>query len=439
MLTLLQTTIDILPATQLTAFTIIILLFLFLMSVTSGAEVAFFTLNTKDINYLKTRNQPSSKSVINLLENPELLSSTLRASKYGLAIGIVIVGNYLANIFIPIKEYVVLTFIIIFIVITFLLLLIGEILPKVYARQSNVRMALFAAPIVKVMYAVFAKPAKVLLVDSFDYENSKIARRKKHKLDSKEFEQTVVLSMGHTASKEEVDIFKGILKFGNITVKQIMQPRLDVSALRETWSFNKVREKVATTGYTRMPVYRNSIDEIVGMILTKDLLPYSEIENFEWHSVIRPAFFVHEHKLIEELLTEFQETRTHFAIVVDEFGGTSGVVTLEDIIEEIIGDIKDEFDEEENNYYKDEKDEYVFDGKMLIIDIARIMGIAYDTFDDVVGESDSIAGLVLEISGKFPAVNDEILYGDYKFIVEAMDERRITKVRVAKASINTVS
>src|SRR5690606_11592915 len=190
MFTILQTTIDMLPATQLTAFTIIILLFLFLMSVTSGAEIAFFTLHTKDINYLKTRNQPSSKNVINLLENPELLSSTLRASKYGLAIGIVIVGNYLANIFIPIKEHVVLTFIVIFIVITFLLLFIGEILPKVYARQNNVRMALFAAPIVKVMYAVFAKPAKVLLVDSFDYENSKIARRKKHKLDSKEFEQT---------------------------------------------------------------------------------------------------------------------------------------------------------------------------------------------------------------------------------------------------------
>src|SRR5690606_29452089 len=211
----------------------------------------------------------------------------------------------------------------------------------------------------------------------------------------------------------EVDIFKGILKFGNITVKQIMQPRLDISAIRESWSFTKVRDKVAATGYTRMPVYRNSIDEIVGMVLTKDLLPYSDMEDFEWHTVIRPAFFVHEHKLIEELLTEFQKSRTHFAIVVDEFGGTSGIVTLEDIIEEIIGDIKDEFDEEDTKYYKDEQDEYVFDGKMPIIDMARVMGIPYDTFDEVVGESDSIAGLVLEIYGKFPILHDEVTYGEY--------------------------
>jgi putative hemolysin len=426
---MLQAAAEVMPATHITVFIVILLLLLFLVAIAAGAEVAFFTLNVKDINYLKTKEQPGSRQVIQLLDKPELLLSTLRASKYTMAVAIIIAANYLAHAFIPPTFNVVLSFVIILLSITFLLLLFGEILPKVYARQNNVRLALFSAPIVKVMYAVF-RPAAGMLTDSHEYSDRKKARKKMLEMDSREFEETVELTMGHTATKEEVDIFKGIMKFGSITVKQIMHPRLDISAIRESWDFAKVREKILAAGYSRMPVYRNNIDEIAGMIYTKDFLPYTELNDFDWQSLIRPAYFVHSQKLIEDLLHEFQEKRIHFAIVVDEFGGTAGMVTLEDIMEEIIGDIKDEFDEDDLNYKKIDDLSYIFEGRLLINDMCRVMGISLGVFDDVRGESDSLAGLVLEICGKFPAVNEKLHYGNYDFTVLSVDKFRIDKVKV---------
>jgi len=423
----------ILPATHVTAFVILILILLFLAAIAAGAEVAFFTLTVKDINYLKTKEQPGSRQAIQLLDNPEVLLSTLRASKYTLAVAIIIASNYMTHIFLPPLENPYLSFGVNLIGITFLLLLFGEILPKVYARQNNVRLALFSAPIVKVMFGIF-KPAASMLTDSHEYSDRKKARKKLLDMDSREFEETVELSMGHTATKEEVDIFRGIMKFGSITVKQIMHPRLDISAIRESWTFPKVRDKMLTAGYSRMPVYKSNIDEIVGMVYTKDFLPYTEIDDFDWHSLIRPAYFVHQQKLIEDLLHEFQQKRNHFAIVVDEFGGTSGIVTLEDIMEEIIGDIRDEFDEEEMNYRKIDDENYIFEGKMLINDMCRVMGLPFDTFEEVRGESDSLAGLVLEISGKFPTVNERISYGDFDFTILSIEKLRIGRVKVEKAN-----
>jgi gliding motility-associated protein GldE len=429
---ILQAAPVILPATHVTGFIILILILLFLAAVAAGAEVAFFTLKVKDINYLKTKEQPGSRQAIQLLDDPELLLSTLRASKYTLAVGIILATNYMTKIFFP-PQSLFLSFAINLVGITFLLLLFAEILPKVYARQNNVRLALFSAPIVKVMFSIF-RPAAVLLTDSSDYSNRKKAQKKLLEMDSREFEETIELSMGQTATKEQVDIFKGIMKFGRITVKQIMHPRLDISAIRESWTFIKVREKMLSGGYSRMPVYKNNIDEIAGMVYTKDFLPYTEIDEFDWHSLIRPASFVHQHKLIEDLLHEFQENHNHFAIVVDEFGGTSGIVTLEDIMEEIIGDIKDEFDEDEMNYRKIDDENFIFEGKMLINDMCRVMGVSFETFEDVRGESDSLAGLVLEISGKFPAVNERISYGKYDFTILSIDKLRIGRVKVEKAA-----
>ncbi len=420
-----------LPATHVTIFVTVILVFLFLAAIAAGAEVAFFTLTVKDINYLKTKEQPGSRQAIQLLENPEVLLTTLRASKYTLAVAIIIAANYMTHIFLPPLENPVLSFIINLIGITFLLLLFGEILPKVYARQNNVRLALFSAPIVKVMFGIF-KPAANILTDSHEYSDRKKARKKLLEMHSKEFEETVEVSMGHSPTKEEVDIFRGIMKFGSITVKQIMHPRLDISAIRESWTFPKVRDKILAAGYSRMPVYKANIDEIVGMIYTKDFLPYSEIDDFDWHSLIRPAYFVHQQKLIEDLLHEFQQKRNHFAIVVDEFGGTSGIVTLEDIMEEIIGDIRDEFDEDEMKYRKIDEENYIFEGKMLINDMCRVMGLPYDPFDDVRGESDSLAGLVLEISGKFPTVNEKISYNNFDFTILSIEKFRIGRVKVEK-------
>ncbi len=424
------------PAMYMSLNLILIVVLLFLMGILAGAEVAFFTLNNKDVNYLKTKDSTSSRQIIQLLDNPELLSSTLKASKYSLAITVIILAHYLLKILLPDREGVIISFIIILISVSFLLLFIGEVLPKVYARQNNMRMAIFASPIVNVMYNIFKFPAKALLSDTYAYKRKKQEYSIQHSTDSKEFEATVALSMGHTASKEEIDIFKGIVKFGSITVKQIMQPRLDVGAIQESWSFSKLKTHIISGGYSRMPVYRNNIDEIVGMIHTKDLLPYNDLNVFDWHSIIRPTYYVHEYKLIEELLNEFQEKKIHFAVVVDEFGGTSGIVTLEDILEEIIGDIKDEFDEDDTNKYKKINEEsYIFEGKMLINDMCKIMGIEYNTFNTIRSESDSVAGLVLEIAQKFPSINERISYGIYDFTILSIEKLRITSVKVEKNNI----
>lgn len=421
----------ILPATHITAFVVLILVLLFLVAIAAGAEVAFFTLNIKDINYLKTKDQPGSRQAIQLIEDPDLLLSTLRASKYTLSIAVIIAANYMTHLFLPPLSYPVLSYIVILLGITFPLLLFGEILPKVYARQNNVRLALFSAPIVKIMFSLF-RPAASMLTDSTEYQQRKKMRRQVMDMDSKELEESVELSIGHAATKEEVDIFKSIMKFGSITVKQIMHPRLDISAIRESWNFAKVREKMLHAGFSRMPVYKSNIDEIVGMIYTKDFLPYTEMDDFEWHSLIRPAYFIHQQKPIEDLLHEFQQKRVHFAIVVDEFGGTSGIVTLEDIMEEIIGDIRDEFDEEELNFKKIDEQNYIFEGKMLINDMCRVIGVPFETFEDVRGESDSLAGLVLEIGGKFPTINERISFGAFDFTVLSIEKLRIGTIKVER-------
>jgi len=417
----------ILPATNATAIILLILTLLFLMAIAAGAEVAFFSLTIKDINYLKTKSKPGSKQAIRLLDNTELLLAALRASKYILSIAIIISANYLIEL--PKIENQFLSFFIILVIITSLLLLFGEVLPKVYARENNVRLVLFAAPIIKVLSDIF-NPAAVLLLDSKEYRQQKRLKQYQFETEGKAFEEAVEESMGHAATKEEVEIFKGILKFGRISVKQIMIPRLDASAIRKSWTFPKVREKMLNAGYSRMPVYENSIDEVVGMIYTKDFLAYNEMDDFDWVTLIRPAYFVHQQKLIEDLLREFQQKRIHFAIVVDEFGGTSGIVTLEDIMEEIVGDIRDEFDEDELNYRKIDEKNFIFDGKMLINDMCRIMGISFETFEELRGNSDSLAGLVLEIAGKFPTINERVSYGDFDFTVLSIDKLRISRVKV---------
>lgn len=417
----------ILPATNATAFILLILTLLFLVAIAAGAEAAFFSLTTKDINYLKTKSKPGSKQAIRLLDNTELLLAALRASKYILSIAIIISANYLIEL--PKISNPILSFLIILVIITSLLLLFGEILPKVYARENNVRLVLFSAPIIQFLADIF-NPAAILLMDSKQYREQKRQKQYQFETEGKAFEEAVEESMGHAATKEEVDIFKGILKFGRISVKQIMIPRLDVNAIRKSWTFLKVREKMIHAGFSRLPVYDNSIDEIVGMVYTKDFLAYNEIDDFDWTTLIRPAYFVHQQKLIEDLLREFQHKRIHFAIVVDEFGGTSGIVTLEDIMEEIVGDIRDEFDEEEMNYRKIDDKTYIFDGKMLINDMCRIMGISFETFELLRGESDSLAGLVLEIAGKFPALNEQVSYRNFDFTVLTLDKLRISRVKV---------
>lgn len=416
--------------TTITTLVILNLLILFLASIAAGAELGFFSLKVKDINYLKTKEDANSRMIITLLEEPELLLSTLRVAKYSLSILVILLTTYLAALIDPFTNVstVVIMGIAVFICL-FILLLFIEILPKVYSKHNNIRMTAFTAPAVNFLYLSF-KGFGQMLVDSDEYKDQK-RNKKLLEIDNlKELESVIEASLGHAASKEEVDIFKGVLKFGSISVKQIMQPRLDVNAIRENWDAKKVKERILDAGYSRLPVYRNNIDEIVGMIHARDFLPFMDIEEFDWHNLIRPAYYVHQHKLIDDLLNDFRDNRVHFAIVVDEFGGTSGIVTLEDIMEEIVGDIKDEFDEDEHNFRKINDQAYIFEGRMLINDMCRIMNIPLATFSEVRGDSDSIAGLVLEIAGKFPTVNEQVSYELYDFTILSVDKLRIEKVKV---------
>lgn len=415
-------------ASTVTILIIVILIQLLMTAITSGSETAYFSLSAKDINYLKTKETGSARQTIRLLDHPKMLLATILIGNNFINISIVITMKLLMDKLLPGVDGANL-FIINAVVVTFLLVLFGEVLPKVYATQNNMRMALFAAPVLHVLSGIF-KPFSRMLVSSTSYIERRIGNKPNAAISGKDFEHAIELTVGHTATRQEVNIFKGILKFSNITVTQIMRTRMDVGGIPHDSSFEEVQKIAIELGYSRMPVYKESLDKIAGIIHTKDFLPHMDEENFDWHKLIRPAYFVHEGKFIEDLLKEFQQKRMHFAIVVDEFGGTSGIVTLEDIMEEIIGDIKDEFDDDEHQYKKIDDNNYIFEGKTLINDVCRIIGLPSDTFEDVREESDSIAGLVLELSGKFPAVNETVSYQKYDFTVLNLDKMRIQRVKI---------
>lgn len=416
-------------ASTVTILIIIILIQLLMTAITSGSETAYFSLSAKDITYLKTKETGSARQTIRLLDHPKMLLATIVIGNNFINISIVITMKLLMDKLLPGLDSASL-FIVNAVVVTFLLVLFGEVLPKVYATQNNMRMALFAAPVLHVLSGLF-KPVSRMLVSSTNYIERRISSKPSAAISGKDFEHAIELTVGHTATKQEVNIFKGILKFSNISVTQIMRTRMDVGSIPYESTFNEVQNIAIDLGYSRMPVYKESLDKIAGIIHTKDFLPHMDEPDFNWHQLIRPAYFVHEGKMIEDLLKEFQQKRMHFAIVVDEFGGTSGIVTLEDIMEEIIGDIKDEFDDDEHQYKKIDDNNYIFEGKTLINDVCRIISIPSDTFEDVREESDSIAGLVLEISGKFPAVNETVSYQNYDFTVLNLDKMRIQRVKIA--------
>lgn len=412
-----------------TILIIVILILLLLSAVIAGAETAFFSLSPKDITYLKTKEKHSARVASQLLDHPKLLLATILVANNFINIAIVISTNVLINSVMAHDINPIIAFLVQVVTVTFLLVLFGEVLPKVYATQNNLRMALFSAQYIRILMSIF-KPISSTLVTSTNFIEARLGKKIAKNISNEEFEHAIEITVGHTATREEVNIFKGILKFGNITAKQVMRTRMDVSALDHDLSFTEVRKYCLEVGYSRMPVFKESLDKIAGMIHTKDFLPHIDKDIFDWHTLIRPAYFVHEGKLIEDLLKEFQQKRMHFAIVVDEFGGTSGIITLEDIMEEIIGDIKDEFDEDDLHYKKIDENNFIFEGKTLINDVCRLLGIPSDTFDKVRGESDSLAGLVLEIHGKFAAVNESVKYDKYEFTVVAIEKMRIQRVKV---------
>ena len=424
-------------ATTILIFLVVILFMLsFLLA---GSEIAFFSLTLKDLNMLRTKKQPAYRRIVNLLEQPKTLLASMLISNSFVNIGIILISNILIDSWVTTLDLTFWpVFLIKVVVVTFLLLLFGEVLPKVWATHHKIQFAAMASLVIEIFSSIFYRFSK-RMVRYGDKIEKKFSSENSSTMDRSHLDYAIDLLPEHEATTEEKSILKGIRKFGDTTVKQVMRSRLDVSGIDVNFSFVDTVKKIEELHYSRLPVYKNNLDEVVGMLHTKDILPHlNEPDSFDWHTLLRQPFFVHEKKLIEDLLQEFRSRRMHFAVVVDEFGGTSGIVTLEDVMEEIIGEIKDEFDDEESNNKKIDDYNYILEGKTMINDVCKAMGMAPDIFDSVRGESDSLAGLVLEIAGEFPQVNEEVVSGNFTFIPLEINKNRLDKIKITIKMPDTV-
>ena len=410
-----------------TVLVILILFFLVMSFIVSGSRIAFFSLSDKEINILKTKQDSSWRRIVNLLEEPKALLASLLIANILLNIAIIILSNFLIDQVISFKQdYWFFEFLMKVVIVSFVLILFGEVMPKVWASQNTLQFAFYTSGVTEIIHLLFRRLGILLANQSEKLErlfgSQRSAANSLEELDH---------AIDNDTTEEEKNILKGIIKFGNITVKQIMKTRLDVSGIEDDLNFRQLKQKIEELHYSRLPVFKKSLDEISGMIHTKDLIPFlNESDEFDWHSQLRTPHFVHEHKMIKDLLQEFQSDRIHFAIVVDEFGGTSGIVTLEDILEEVIGDIKDEFDEDEGAAARQEDGSYIFEGRTMINDVCKALNLPVETFDNVKGDSDSLAGLILELAGEIPKINDIIVCGDFEFSILEADSSRIKKVKV---------
>jgi len=413
---------------QATTILAIVILFLLLLSfVISGSEVAFFSLTYKDINILKTKQDLSWRRIVSLLEEPKTLLASMVIANCIINIAIIILANFLIDEMVLLKEgFWIFEFLIKVILIAFVMILFGEVMPKIWATQNNLQFAYYTSGIIELVHLLFRRVSSWAVHHSEGLE--RLFGKKKQGFI---IEQQIDQSVRSEGGEEERNILKGIAKFGSINVRQIMRARTEVCGAAYDISFAGLKQRIEELHYSRLPVYRNSLDELAGTIHTRDLIAHlTEPDDFDWHSLLRPIYFVHEHKLIEHLLQEFQQKKIHFAVVVDEFGGTSGIVTLEDILEEVIGDIRDEFDEEDTVIRKQDDGSYIFEGRTMLHDACKAMNIPADTFDKVKGDSDSLAGLILELYGEIPKVNDIIRQGDFEFTVLDANDSRIKKVKV---------
>ncbi|WP_407525455.1 gliding motility-associated protein GldE [Lacibacter sp. MH-610] len=411
---------------------VLFLVLLFFSFIVSGAEVAFFSLKYKDLNMLKTKNDDGARHVVNLLEGPKVLMGTLISANTFFNLGIIFISNFLIDELLDLDHnFFLAEFLVKALGITILLLLFCEILPKVWASHNNLFFALRAGWFIdSVVYPLFRSVGQ-WMAEYSDGIEKRLTKYQSTSLKADELDYAIDLMSEDEATVEEKKILKGIQKFSNITVKQVMRSRLDVSGIEYNSGFHAVIKKIEELHYSRLPVYRQTLDEVAGILQTKDLLQHiDEPDNFNWHQFMRTPFFVPEQKLIDDLLKEFQQKKIHFAVVVDEFGGTSGIVTMEDILEEIIGEIKDEFDEEDTINKKIDDYNYVFEGKTMIHDVCKVMNLPLDTFDQVRGESESLAGLVLELAERLPKVNEVKESGDFLFTVLEVSRNRIEKVKV---------
>ena len=407
---------------------ILAVLLLFASGFVSASEIAFFSLSPSDLSEIEEENHSSDRRIMTLLKDSERLLATILISNNFVNVTIIMLCNYFFANVVDFGNSVIVEFLVITVILTFLLLLFGEIMPKIYSAQHTLKFCRMAAPVIMVLKKVF-KPLSNLLVKSTVIVNKCVAK-KNYNISVDELSQALELT-DKTEISEESNILEGIIRFGGETAKEVMTPRLDMVDLDLSSTFKEVLDCVVENGYSRVPVYEDSRDNIKGVLYIKDLLPYlKKDEDFHWQTLIRPAYFVPETKMIDDLLRDFQANKIHIAIVVDEFGGTSGIVTMEDIIEEIVGEINDEYDEEERPYVKINDRTYVFEAKTLLSDFYKILKIDTDTFEDIEGDADTLAGLLLEIKGEFPKLHEKLDFEHFRFEVLEMDARRILKVKV---------
>lgn len=422
----------------------------------SGSEVAFFSLSPHDLENLKTEDTATSKRILAMRQRPRRLLATILIANNFINIAIVVISDSIIKTFLgeesfemmavslnkllglsfdPIAFGNIINFLITVAGVTFLLVLFGEVAPKIYANLNNMKFARFMSSPMQVLFNLFTPFSSILvhwstkMESRFIYQRSGIDDTSKEDLD-KAIELTV---SSETESSEEADILRGIIKFGNVSAKQIMKSRVDVIAIEENEPYSELLKLIKDSGFSRIPVYKEDFDNITGILYAKDLLGHSlESNDFNWRQFIREdVLYVPESKKIDDLLKEFQQRRLHMGIVVDEFGGSSGIVTLEDIMEEVIGEIKDEFDDDEEvDYIRINDYNFIFDGKTMLIDVARVVGVDKNAFDDIRGDADSLAGLLLSHFGMIPRKDRTLVLHPFKFKIVSVTKRRIEKVHL---------
>jgi gliding motility-associated protein GldE len=406
----------------------VLLVLIFASAMISGSEVAFFSLTPFDVEELEKNQTKSAKTALGLINKPKDLLATILIANNFINISIVILSTYLSNIIFKQNPYKIFIDVV---VITFIILLFGEVIPKVYATKNGLKLSQMMATPLKFIGNLF--PVNLLrkaLVSGTSFL-TKLSNKKTVDVSSDDLEHAINLTKEKSEDNEDHKILEGIVRFGSKDVKQIMKPRTEVKAFEINTKYNELYQGIVKSGYSRIPIYKKSFDKIEGVLFVKDLIPYIDESNeFEWQNLIREPYFIPETKKLDDLLKSFQERKMHMAFVVDEFGGTSGIVTLEDVLEEIVGDISDEFDQDDISYSKLDDKTYVFEGKIPLVDFYRILDIDGKIFEESKGESDTLAGFVIEQAGKILLKDEQIDFENYTFIVESADKKRINRIKV---------
>ncbi|MEM6723073.1 MAG: gliding motility-associated protein GldE [Bacteroidota bacterium] len=406
---------------------------LYCSALISGSEVAYFSINAQDVEGLQKEQIVSSRRIVQLLDEPKYLLATILIANNFINIAIVVISTLMIDPFFP--ESGIMAILVNVVLVTTLLVLFGEVAPKVYASSNYLKLARFTSGVLTFLQK-FLMPFSYLLVESTSFIENSLERRSEsgRTVSMEDIDQAIELTVKSSdKAHQEATLLKSIVQFGNVSVDQIMRARVDVVAINVEANFLEILETVRESGYSRMPVYKDSFDQVQGILYAKDLLNYlDETNEFTWTQLIRPPFYVPEARKIDDLLEDFQEKRIHMAIVVDEYGGTSGIVTLEDVLEEIIGEIKDEFDDEEVEleFQRINDHTFIFEGKTMLNDVTRLAKLDPNIFDEIKGDANSLAGLILEITGRLPRLHDEISYPPYLFKIMEVDKRRIKRVKL---------